>query len=348
MGLKTLTRILARTLSSSGLDRAASSLAESLYRNESVREASQHRRWRARRFQILTYHKVSPDSHPFFPPLHPSLFDQQMAFLKETHQVFFLDELVERQQRGEVPERAVAITFDDGYQDNYTWAFPILSKYRLPATVFLATSAIENRAVLWHDRLFDSFRFARVKQVVLDDLGVALNLEGEEAQSAVETVMGKAKELPAALRLRLVDQVEEKLRPDVDPSRRVRMLSWEEIRRMQSSGWIRFGSHTITHPILSRIELSEARWELRESKRELEAQLGVPVQGFAYPNGQPDDFNDAVKQLLSQEGYRYAVTTVFGFNTASDDRFALRRGQPWHHEIELFRLNFFLQRHVRH
>src|SRR5690349_19511920 len=94
------------------------------------------------RFQILGYHKVSPDPHPYFAPVHPEIFEQHMHFLKSCYNVMGLQEIVARAARGEVPERAVAITFDDGYRDNYDYAFPILRKYRFPATIFVATGAI--------------------------------------------------------------------------------------------------------------------------------------------------------------------------------------------------------------
>src|SRR5688572_29400192 len=66
----------------------------------------------SRRFQILAYHKVSPDPHPFFEPVHPEVFERYVQFLKRCYRVMDLDELVERSQRGDVPVRAVAITFD--------------------------------------------------------------------------------------------------------------------------------------------------------------------------------------------------------------------------------------------
>src|SRR5437763_16395868 len=79
----------------------------------------------SRRFQLLGYHKVSPDEHPFFPPVHPAIFEQQMQFLKSCYKVMRLDALVTRAASGDVPERAIAITLDDGYRDNYAYAFPI-------------------------------------------------------------------------------------------------------------------------------------------------------------------------------------------------------------------------------
>src|SRR5215468_6232741 len=137
----------------------------------------------ARRFQVLCYHKVSPDAHPFFEPVHPEVFEQQMQFLKACYRVMRLAELVARISRGEVPERAVAITFDDGYGDNYDYAFPILKKYQLPATIFIATGAIGTGDLIWHDRVFDAFRFASAKRARLEDKTIPeLVLDTDEAR----------------------------------------------------------------------------------------------------------------------------------------------------------------------
>jgi len=281
----------------------------------------------SRRFQILTYHKVSPDTHPFFGPVDPVVFEQQMLFLKECYRVIPLSELVERSQRGDVPGRAVAITFDDGYRDNYEFAFPILKKYRLPATVFVATGAIGTGEMLWHDRIFDAFRFATADA---RDLSLQASLD-------------KARSLYGEAREQWVQQVEQKLEPSFPPGYAAYMLSWDQIREMHAAG-IEFGSHTITHPILSRIPHDEMLKELRESKQLLTDYLGNAIISFAYPNGKTPDYNDDVKAALKQCGYSYAVTTRPGFNRAFADPFELRRGQPWQKDIQLFRMSFFLQR----
>jgi peptidoglycan/xylan/chitin deacetylase (PgdA/CDA1 family) len=281
----------------------------------------------ARRFQVLAYHKVSTDMHPFFEPIHPDIFDQQMAFLSRCYRVMPLMELVGRNRTGDIPGRAVAITFDDGYRDNYDFAFPILKKYGLPATIFVTTGVIETGETLWHDRIFDSFRFATVNH----DL-------------SLQRVLTKAKELYGEARRRLVEDVENTLIPDVRDTGTNRMLTWKQIREMNAAG-IDFGSHTVSHPVLSRIPRHEMFNELCDSKRQLSDQLRMPVSLFAYPNGHSGDFNDEVKQVLRDSGYLCAVTSEFGFNRAFSNPFELRRGQPWQTQIDVFRLAFFLQRH---
>jgi peptidoglycan/xylan/chitin deacetylase (PgdA/CDA1 family) len=323
------------------LDGMTNSLMERFYSNKRPVSARF-----SRRFQILGYHKVSPDSHPFFAPLHPEIFEQQMQFLKSCYRVLSLQELVERTMRGEVPQRAVAITFDDGYRDNYDYAFPILKKYQFPATIFVATGAIGAGNRIWHDTVFDAFRFATAGRARLKDAVVPeLVLETPETrQRSLEVTLARAKTLYGEERRNFVDDLESKLRPNLPADAHHRMLSWDQVREMHNAG-IEFGSHTVSHTILSYIPRSEMVKELRDSKRELSDQLAAPICSFAYPNGKPADYNAEAKAVLRECGYSWAVTCCSGFNHASSDVFELKRGLPWQRDIEVFRFKFFLQRH---
>jgi peptidoglycan/xylan/chitin deacetylase (PgdA/CDA1 family) len=289
----------------------------------------------SRRFQILTYHKVSPDPHPFFAPTYPAVFEQQMQFLATFYRVMPLAELVERSQRGDIPPRSVAVTFDDGYRDNYDFAFPILKKWRIPATIFVATGVIETGETLWHDRIFDAFRFATAEQ--------ARREPPAQRQRRLESALDRARRLYGEERRQWLDEVEEQLKPLSPENQASRMLNWSQIREMQSCG-VDFGSHTVTHPILSRIPSREMLTEIRESKQLLEERLRIPITSFAYPNGKANDYNQDVQTALRESGYSCAVTARVGINAALGDPFELRRGQPWQEDIDTFRLSFFLQR----
>src|SRR5437870_3058456 len=227
--LRSMAKIAARL----DVDNAANRIIEGLYRN------SRHVASRlARRFQVLAYHKVSPDPHPFFEPDHPKAFEQHMRFLSRCYRVMPLVELVERNRRGDIPHRAVAITFDDGYRDNYEYAFPILKKYGIPATIFVATGSIDTGEPLWHDRIFDAFRFAGVDRASLSHIGLPdVSLETADVrQRSLMIVLNKAKELYGEMRLRFVEQIEKALKPDYPETVNGRMLTWHQIREMHQSG----------------------------------------------------------------------------------------------------------------
>src|SRR5262245_4880809 len=230
------------------VDNVTNTLLERLYSNK--RSASPRF---SRRFQILGYHKVSPEAHPFFEPVHPEIFEQQMQFLKSCYTVMNLQELIARSLRGELPERAVVITFDDGYRDNYDYAFPILKKYGFPATIFVATGAIGTGNLIWHDRVFDAFRFATVSRARLKDASLPeLILDSNEAKNrSLQLVLIKAKGLYGEQRRIFIDDIECNLRPNLTADQQNRMLTWNQIREMHDAG-IEFGSHTVSHTILSR------------------------------------------------------------------------------------------------
>jgi peptidoglycan/xylan/chitin deacetylase (PgdA/CDA1 family) len=304
------------------------------------------KRWPGR-FQVLNYHKISPEQHPFFHALDPGIFESHLKLLTQSYRVFDLEELVERARLNDIPERAVAITFDDGYRDNYEYAFPLLRGYGLPATIFLSTGSIDNISVLWHERIFDAFRFATVTSTSLRSWnGRRLELRDQkDAVASLEQVLQRARQLSTKSRLELIQDLEQCLCPDLQRNSRILMLSWNEILEMQTAG-IRFGSHTVNHPILSRLPPQEAYKEISDSKRIIEARTRAPVYAFAYPNGLPEDYNETIKTLLKDSGYKCAVTTIEGYNTSSQDLFELRRVWPWDDNISRFRLQFFLQRYM--
>jgi peptidoglycan/xylan/chitin deacetylase (PgdA/CDA1 family) len=104
-----------------------------------------------------------------------------------------------------------------------------------------------------------------------------------------------------------------------------------------------FGSHTVTHPILSKLSVDRMRKEIQESKANIEEKLGTRITTFAYPNGTRHDFNDSTKNLLKECGYACALTTTFGTNEYQQDLFELRRATPWDQDRYSFglRMNYY-------
>ncbi len=306
------------------------------------------RRRRSRNVQILTYHRVAREPDPFLPPMPLTTFERQMECLAERFHVMALGDAVDAISRASVPDNAVVITFDDGYRDNFDLAFPILSALSLPATVFLTTGVIGTESMLWHDRVFRLFH--ETTAAVLEGFGPA----GETLRLATPArkrrslygVLPQLRSLDPDTRdatiRRLADRlgVEERA-----PSTRL-MLSWDEVREMQRGG-VDFGAHTVTHTILSNLAGERARWEIVESKREIERHLGAPVTTFAYPNGRDGDFDPSTKEMLRSAGFAAAVTTISGTNPWPGrpwDPFEIRRGGPDVCEPSLFAAKMHMQK----
>lgn len=207
--------------------------------------------------RILYYHSVS--DLPVRSSVAPEVFAAHMEHLsRHDYRVLSLTEAVQcLQTRSPLPAKSVVLTFDDGFVDNYEQAFPILTRFNFPATVFLATSYI-----------------------------------------------GSGR-LPTLTRTEFVPQP----------------LTWEQVKEMHASG-VEFGSHTLTHPMLSQVPLERVRQEVRDSKRLMEDILGAPVRFFCYPRG---NFSVAVRQTVQDEGYAAACTIRPGVNDANTDLFMLKR-----------------------
>ncbi len=279
--------------------------------------------------QVLMYHRVNDVSDGFLPAMPVRVFQQHMRLLADLYRPISLREMLECLDRKDIPERAVVVTFDDGYRDNFTHAYPILCQYSIPATIFLATDAIGGTRLLWYDKIF--YAFSKTNVTYFPGLGEMKGCSIERSidrNAARETILNILRASSNEQRLDLVEEVLTLLDiPEPIPSEGV-MLSWQEIRSMQGNG-VHFGAHTVTHPILSKLPEVQIRKEVKESKRIIEDQLGTKVDTFAYPNGKKEDYNQVVKKILQEEGYQCAVTTIPGINTEASDPFALKRLSYW-------------------
>jgi peptidoglycan/xylan/chitin deacetylase (PgdA/CDA1 family) len=299
---------------------------------------------RANNVQILDYHRVGDEEDLFFPPVSIADFTRQMDYVAANCNILPLEEAVERMSRDDVPENAVVLTFDDGYRDNYLNAFPILKKRSLAATIFLATDAIGSGKVLWHDRIFSAFRNTRVAS--LRSFGSPSKVyslkNSEEKVAALHDLLAFFWSISDRERASWADRLIAELEVDDLTEQAGLMLSWNEVRTMQKGG-ISFGSHTVTHPVLSQVPIDRAEEEIRTSKQAIEAELGTPVKTFAYPCGKRNHFTENVKQALRGAGYICAVTTIFGANDCRRDPYELRRSRPWDKDICAFglRLNYY-------
>jgi peptidoglycan/xylan/chitin deacetylase (PgdA/CDA1 family) len=288
----------------------------------------------AGRASILRYHSVSTQADGTHYCLDPGLavtpldFDRQCAYLKAHYQVISLDEMVTRVATGRaLPPRAVALTFDDGYLDNYTQAFPILSRHGLPATFYVTTGCIDNRSILWTGLL--RFVIFRTQVPVIETQGprafrLPVQTPTERAAAFTELVI-TMKNIPTTDRLALLESVRQAGRmDDLSPLRSI-MMTWDQVREMRRAG-MSFGAHTVTHPNLPNATPEEARAEITGSRDHLSEQIGERVRHFSYPNGRGSaHLTDAVKDLVRGADFDSATTSITGSVVAGDDVYALRR-----------------------
>jgi peptidoglycan/xylan/chitin deacetylase (PgdA/CDA1 family) len=282
-------------------------------------------------FAILLYHRVNPDEDPFFPAVSVNVFEAQMGYLAREFQVLSLADIIDRMQQGKgVEPLTIAITFDDGYRDNYTFAHPIIKKYRLPATLFVATGFIGTGLLMWNDRLAWAVKNSQQKRIVCQfgqrELPLSLSTE-EDKLGSLDTMLEELKPLPEAEKQKLLENIIEALQ-NKKPQPAELMLDWLSIRNMAKEGWD-IGSHTVSHQILTKVDRSRAAEELKVSKEAIEDKLQRTVKLCAFPNGKRTDFDSSTKVTVKELGYQGAVTTLAGINGRDLDFYELRRWSVW-------------------
>ena len=288
------------------------------------------------RVPILTLHRVNDDNDPFMPSLPTAVFAARMTHIARHYRVLTVEDLATRLREGRVPRNSLAITFDDGSRDNLTHAAPILNRLGLPATIFLVTGHIDTPRALWFDRLAMAFKTATARRVELAD-GRLLSLTTvADRLAGLAAALGHLKRLPDDERSAAVEHLIGTLHPNPERPKRL-MLSWDEVAALRGLGFS-IGAHTVTHPVLSRLTPDRARDEIHNSKAAIEKALGVPVRAFAYPNGGPNDYNEAVTRLVREAGFACAVTTRRGLNDTDTPVLELRRGGPWEQHLPTYAL----------
>jgi peptidoglycan/xylan/chitin deacetylase (PgdA/CDA1 family)/CelD/BcsL family acetyltransferase involved in cellulose biosynthesis len=290
--------------------------------------------------QILIFHKVNDDFDPYLTATPVAAFRKQMEYLARNFRVISLDDFIRNGLPANGPGYYLAITFDDGYRDNYLWAFPILSKLGLPATVFLATGYIESGELPWYDQVCLAFKLTSRSSIELDALGEReLNLAGDRNRLQVlAQTLAALRRMPESRRQAVLQELFRVLRVPRALTVPNPMLGWDEIRKMKKQG-IAFGAHTITHPVLAKLDYPRLGEEVLGSKRTIEDRLQSSIQHFAYPFGRARDIGDEARQVVREAGFKTAVTTEWGVNRVGDDPFDLKRFTPWGSNLGTFAIS---------
>ncbi len=271
---------------------------------------------------ILMYHRISWERDEAGIAISPDFFEQQIGFLKERFAIIDLDRALGLLDR-EIDRPYFVITFDDGYRDNFTDAYPILRRYEAPATIFIACDHIETGATAWH-QMDTAIRRTALQRLDLtaEGLGSFPLATLAERRQCIRTLHRLLKKLDNGSRLAIMAEIGARCGFGGDD--RI-MLQWDEVKAMADEGLVTIGSHTLSHPILTRIPAEQVRREIEISKGIIEEKIGRNVEHFAYPNGRPEDFDESTVELIRRSGYRSACTTIAGCNQTGGDLFRLRR-----------------------
>ncbi|GAC1362546.1 MAG: hypothetical protein NVS2B12_19710 [Ktedonobacteraceae bacterium] len=288
-------------------------------------------RWLMRRagprLIILNYHRSKGDLR------------RHLLYLRRHYRMLHLDEALEELYGGQRDTQQsrdrrtpLVLTFDDGYHDNYVHAFKFANELQVPITIFLIPGYIDSGDFFWWGESNRLVKCAGVEKVALD--GRVYQLDGADDRAALAKLIDS--------RLRFASSVAEReaflqmirqllVVPGASDASSHESnfdlpLSWAEAMKMQESGWVSFGAHTMHHPVLAYLsDPSEVRSEILSCREVLEQRLGRSIRTFAYPIGRTEHIGEEAVSAVKEAGYRWAVTTMRGVATPVSDPYRIER-----------------------
>lgn len=280
-----------------------------------------------RKAVVMNYHRVSNQVSAYnYEHLRAEQFELHLQWLKKYFNVVSLDTLFKYLNAGDLPAKTVCITVDDGYIDSYEVIYPLLKKYNLTATFFISTEGLET-GILWDEE---------IKQNILnlDTLLTYILFDAKRYEVAcfkdklktIESITNVVKYKPISERNNLLSS----LRAECNPGKYVNSFVTAEQLKIMNDNGMTIGAHSHSHPILQSETLQFSAFDIQKSKSILEEILGKKVDYFAYPNGHfGQDFAAEHVALVSELGFKGAVTTDKGIVKLNSNRSSISRFTPW-------------------
>lgn len=309
-------------------------LAELLFRTGAINGLS--RILSHNKIVILNYHRVCPDQRKTPTPFHDGLFTvgadefyRQMSWLKRHTNILSEQDILDIAYRGGYEKSrlkcpSVAITFDDGYYDNYAVAYPILKTLKIPAFFFICTGMVWERRLLWWDILAFLIKNCRKHSIFVDEReyvldnnrsGIIDELQLKMKQCSHEQIVRHIMSISAATEIELPpEEMQDK-----------EIMTVEQIREMASNE-MAIGSHTHTHRSLAMSDSSRHETELTVSKQLLEKTTSRPVHSVSYPYGLDEYIPPSIREIAVKCGYQLGFSSSFGVNYLNNiDGMTLKR-----------------------
>lgn len=312
---------------------------------------------------ILAYHRIfDPKTDPQLLCVSPHNFEEQLKIIAQNYYPISLQSLQRAIKTNTIPNKSVAITFDDGYVDNLLYAKPLLEKYKIPATVFISTHAINQKKELWWDELeriillpaalpqklsltidkkeYNWLLINQKKHVNYTSTWDVLQKPRNDRFKLYLDLHKLLKPLPFAKKEVILKElaswarVSDRVRPNYH------VMSQEELRKLSQSPFIEIGSHTVTHSNLAHQTEQEQAYEITQSKKQLEKIIQKPITSFSYPFGTHNDIGKQLPSQIQKTGYALATANYPSPVTKNIDPFLLPRylvrnwnGQIFHKKV---------------
>jgi peptidoglycan/xylan/chitin deacetylase (PgdA/CDA1 family) len=275
---------------------------------------------------ILMYHRFFDKYLPDF-IVQPGMYTLTKTFrnhiltLKKNFTILSLPCFIDKILQAHDTNNYCAITFDDGWIDNFSKCYHILKEFHVPATIFLATDYVGTKQHFWPEEL--SYFLSQENTLFHTDPITQNFLKSVPSHNNFQVFLENAitvlkswspidrNNLLLHFRINYLEHPQERM-----------MINWEEAKEMQESGLITFGAHSASHVILDQVSLNEAEMEIISSRDAIQEKLGIRPEIFAYPNG---NYNAEIKALVKKNGFKAAVTTRKDWVETNSDIFQLPR-----------------------
>ncbi len=270
---------------------------------------------------VLNYHRIRARSH------YETLFDdevfgpdqqefrKQVEWLTKNSDVLSEEDLIAVVQgKHRPPGRSVVITFDDGYIDNYTLAYPVLRQYHAPAIFFIPTQSIEERRLGWWDYFAYLLKATKKTEVVFEGKCLQPKERLQEAMHFVLHFIDQNKQYVSVILDSLKKACEVDF-PEADEQDN-ELMSWDQLKEVSSNG-ISIGAHSHSHKVLSSLDSGQQKYEIEYSKAIIEKRIGKTVRSMSYPVGNYHHFSEDTKRMALGAGYELAFSFLTGINTYS-------------------------------
>lgn len=268
---------------------------------------------------ILVYHGVvkAPNHSISVGPIAIEQFAQHLAYYKKNFDVVSQSDIFQMYRDDFKPKRkTIAITFDDGYENNYTNAYPLLKQFNFPATMFVISKCLEDEAAItWYDYL--DF----VKRDLLSE-----KIAAQKPFTTISELKNHVKTLNIEQRNTLYGEIRKQVKIENYISKLPRefwkLMNAQQLRELSNSGLVEIAAHTHNHPNLGEIQLTDAQAEVVKCKQFLEATIQKEVLSIAFPDG---SYTEAVKDICRQAGYKNLLAVDYRCASDKKDKSILPR-----------------------
>jgi len=274
---------------------------------------------------ILMYHGVVSKTDFNLSVNHLSVadFEKHLLYLRKNFEIVSLERIFTEKN---IDKLRIAITFDDGYENNYLNAYPILKKYSIPATIFVvAKTLVDPQYTVWYDILDIIKNYIDLGELQAHDFKLRdkkiiqfNNLKNiAELKEFFKVLNFEEKERILQFLIHKNSSTIEQSKPEFR-----KMLKSNQLKEMSDSELIEIGSHTVNHPNLKELDDNEIKFELSESKRLLENSIGKKVMSIAFPDG---SYDERIKKISRELGYKYMLAVDYKLSHDGNDNDILPR-----------------------